>query len=529
MPKALDGKPQSRLNNNVAEGGGDAPSHPPPPPPPPFTSPPVSTTGTLLASGPPPPPPLPPQVYANGMVIASAPPPPPPPSIADALRATVLPPPPPPPPLGVKTDTASRSTTKQIHWGKIADPKNEDSAWHAGGVAVDGAELRRLFQVKQRKPLGAPTVQKGNTFVLSAQRAKNIGICLKGLGKGGSTAGIVHLVDTLGTGHDGASLLEIVALLPQLLPTAAERSAFEKMKGTELTAVESVVMELGRVPQIAEKIRCLTHITHFILALKECEGQIGGLHAAVSSAVRSSRLATALCTAVAAGNILNQDKPWGNAVAVSPDSLAKLADVRSTDGANWTLLQMVYDTLDADDGVRFFSYLQGETCKLNSDALRCSLQDVQSTLKSLFEQVKWMHAIEWEDAAYSTTLHSLFLQSPWVKRLEQSNYEFKRLLHAVDGFLVRFAWKAYHLDDSLQALCGFKDALLALHAQRVTKEEGTRGGKDSAPQTDVLLKWALGEVHIPAAEVGFVPIGSFVRVAKGEGQKTIGVKRPREE
>ena len=401
----------------------------------------------------------------------------------------------------------------------------DEAALLAAYTVAPGRE-RRSAAARQ----GAAGVPGAEGGVLSPQRAKNVGITLRGLGRGVTATDIVGIVDTLGRGIDGKVLLEMVVLMPLLLPTEAERRAFERVPAgaagdAVLTPTERLVRRLGEAVQLEAKIRALSLVTHFIQWRRDLHSDADALSACVAAAVGSAALGVALTTAVAVGNTLNRGRPWGNAASVAPDALktfsefkdaasrpsrsdaAPAAAAATATAASRTLLDHLYDALHATRGVAFFKALEGETAALNAPAARLQISEVESGLAEILGEVEWLRSATWADVGYGRMLQRLFLRSPQVEELGLLTEKVATLKVAAATMLSRFAWARFPLEEGLNALHTFKSLLLAKHKKAPRRLRAGRGlaaaaaAKEAvlrqpATASDILSQWGAGTLQV---------------------------------
>ncbi|PRW57389.1 formin 20 isoform X2 [Chlorella sorokiniana] len=304
---------------------------------------------------PPPPPPPPP---GKGAGRGAPPPPPPPPG--GKLRPGAQPPAAPvPPPLASKplvraTDPGPAPSCKlrTLFWDKLPDARVPGTFWedHPPDYSLlDQPAVEGLFQASIRRP-GGSSGSRGGTpdgaaaaaaargkqavAVLDTRRATNIGIMMARLKAPWREvpAAVARLDPALFASAD-----DVRAVL-QCAPSEDEfkllRSFLEAGgKPETLADAEKFAYELGQVPRLAPRLRCL-------LFQHEAPGQLQDAVATLEchlAAQRELRTSTAFALvlqhALVLGNFLNHGNArLGAAAGFRVKNLLKLADTRSTDG-----------------------------------------------------------------------------------------------------------------------------------------------------------------------------------------------------
>ena len=373
-------------------------SPPPPPPPPP-----------PRAGGSNPPPPPPPPVRVKGI----PPPPPPPPPRGGGLGVRAPPPPPPPPsgggPTGFRRVTRAPAL-RRVFWDKVThtrgtwweDLRSEEN--DTAKTALQDASLRddplgpalrdalrtsfaaaplNGLRERRRGDAAAPPPPRkkgsrapgGSLRIVSVQRANNVSIALARLkmrdGDSGDSVSTTHeaLARAVASGNFREALdADTLVALQTAAPTEEETRAFAKAFPTEkdcsnvaeaeasLSDPERFLCLMARVPRVREKLAAASFAAEFDETVAGVTAALDAVRVACDEVRRSKQLKAVLAAALAAGNVLNEGTPRGDAAGFTLDSLHKLADVKSTkrfetDGSNaeppGTLLDFVVAAADA--------------------------------------------------------------------------------------------------------------------------------------------------------------------------------------
>ena len=377
-----------------------APKHLSPPPPPP---PPPPRAG---GSNPPPPPPPPVRVRGN------PPPPPPPPPRGGGLGVRAPPPPPPPPsgggPTGFRRVTRAPAL-RRVFWDKVThtrgtwweDLRSEENdtaktALQDASLRDDplGPALRDALRTsfaaaplngskeRRRGDVAAPPPPRkkgsrapgGSLRIVSVQRANNVSIALARLkmrDESGDSVSTTHeaLARAVASGNfrealDADTLVALQTAAPTEEETRAFAKAFPKEKDVSnvaeaeasLSDPERFLCLMARVPRVREKLLSASFAAEFDETVAGVTAALDAVRVACDEVRRSKQLKAVLAAALAAGNVLNEGTPRGDAAGFTLDSLHKLADVKSTkrfetDGSNaeppGTLLDFVVAAADA--------------------------------------------------------------------------------------------------------------------------------------------------------------------------------------
>ena len=370
-----------------------SPPPPPPPPPPPRATgsipPPPPPPPVRIKGNPPPPPPPPPP--GGGLGVRAPPPPPPPPGAppvafrrAPALRRCFW-------DKVTHTrgtwwedlrgdDTAVSGETPAL--SPALGPAREASlrkafaaaepASRRGGGNGDGRRRGGAAAASRRSARGAPRV-------VSVQRANNVSIVLARL-RVADTRGELNaptheaLARAAASGNfRGALDADTLAALLAAAPTEEETRAFadacpppsrfrvarrsvnrddtirydtthtnepakepqEEDTETEtetlarLSDPERFLCLMARVPRVREKLAAASFAAEFDETAAGVAAALDAVRVACDEVRRSRQLKAVLAAALAAGNVLNEGTPRGEAAGFTLDSLHKLADVKS--------------------------------------------------------------------------------------------------------------------------------------------------------------------------------------------------------
>ena len=345
---------------------------PPPPPPPPRAG----------GSNPPPPPPPPPPVRIQG----NPPPPPPPPPRGGGSGVCAPPPPPPPPPGGGPTGfrrVTRAPALRRVFWDKVThtrgtwweDLRSEknDTAKNALQDASLGDDplgpalrdaLRTSFAAaplnglkeRRRGYVAAPHPPRkkgsraagGSLRIVSVQRANNVSIALARLkmrDERGDSVSPTHeaLARAAASGNfrealDADTLVALLAAAPTEEETRAFAKAFPEEKEKDVSPLaeaslsdpERFLCLMARVPRVREKLAAASFAAEFDETVAGVTAALDAVRVACDEVRRSKQLKAVLAAALAAGNVLNEGTPRGDAAGFTLDSLHKLADVKST-------------------------------------------------------------------------------------------------------------------------------------------------------------------------------------------------------
>lgn len=370
--------------------------------PPPLPPPPPPRAG---GSNPPPPPPPPVRVQGN------PPPPPPPPPRGGGLGVRAPPPPPPPPsgggPTGFKRVTRAPAL-RRVFWDKVThtrgtwweDLRSEEN--DTAKTALQDASLRddplgpalrdalrtsfaaaplNGLRERRRGDVAAPPPPRkkgsrapgGSLRIVSVQRANNVSIALARLkmrDESGDSVSTTHeaLARAVASGNfrealDADTLVALQTAAPTEEETRAFAKAFPKEKDVSKAEAEASLSDperflclMARVPRVREKLAAASFAAEFDETVAGVTAALDAVRVACDEVRRSKQLKAVLAAALAAGNVLNEGTPRGDAAGFTLDSLHKLADVKSTkrdetDGSNaeppGTLLDFVVGAADA--------------------------------------------------------------------------------------------------------------------------------------------------------------------------------------
>ena len=211
--------------------------------------------------------------------------------------------------------------------------------------------------------------------IVSVQRANNVSIALARLkmrdGDSGDSVSTTHeaLARAVASGNfrealDADTLVALQTAAPTEEETRAFAKAFPKEKDVSnvaeaeasLSDPERFLCLMARVPRVREKLAAASFADEFDETVAGVTAALDAVRVACDEVRRSKQLKAVLAAALAAGNVLNEGTPRGDAAGFTLDSLHKLADVKSTkrfetDGSNaeppGTLLDFVVAAADA--------------------------------------------------------------------------------------------------------------------------------------------------------------------------------------
>ena len=336
------------------------------------------------------------------------------------------PPPPPPPPSGGGPTGFRRVTRapalRRVFWDKVThtrgtwweDLRSEEN--DTAKTALQDASLRDdplgpalrdalrtsfaaapLNGLKERRrgDVAAPPPPRkkgsrapgGSLRIVSVQRANNVSIALARLkmrDESGDSVSTTHeaLARAVASGNfrealDADTLVALLAAAPTEEETRAFAKAFPKEKDVSqiaeaeasLSDPERFLCLMARVPRVREKLAAASFAAEFDETVAGVTAALDAVRVACDEVRRSKQLKAVLAAALAAGNVLNEGTPRGDAAGFTLDSLHKLADVKSTkrdetDGSNaeppGTLLDFVVAAADAR--------LRGRDARMENDA-----------------------------------------------------------------------------------------------------------------------------------------------------------------
>jgi formin 2 len=214
--------------------------------------------------------------------------------------------------------------------------------------------------------------------IVSVQRANNVSIALARLkmrDESGDSVSTTHeaLARAVASGNfrealDADTLVALQTAAPTEEETRAFAKAFPKEKDVSkvaeaeasLSDPERFLCLMARVPRVREKLLSASFAAEFDETVAGVTAALDAVRVACDEVRRSKQLKAVLAAALAAGNVLNEGTPRGDAAGFTLDSLHKLADVKSTrvmakrdetDGSNLeppgTLLDFVVAAADA--------------------------------------------------------------------------------------------------------------------------------------------------------------------------------------
>jgi len=326
------------------------------------------------------------------------------------------PPPPPPPPSGGGPTGFRRVTRapalRRVFWDKVThtrgtwweDLRSEEN--DTAKTALQDASLRddplgpalrdalrtsfaaaplnglNVSKERRRGDVAAPPPPRkkgsrapgGSLRIVSVQRANNVSIALARLkmrDESGDSVSTTHeaLARAVASGNfrealDADTLVALLAAAPTEEETRAFAKAFPKEKDVSnvaeaeasLSDPERFLCLMARVPRVREKLAAASFAAEFDETVAGVTAALDAVRVACDEVRRSKQLKAVLAAALAAGNVLNEGTPRGDAAGFTLDSLHKLADVKSTkrfetDGSNaeppGTLLDFVVAAADA--------------------------------------------------------------------------------------------------------------------------------------------------------------------------------------
>ena len=175
------------------------------------------------------------------------------------------------------------------------------------------------------------------------QRANNVSIALARLrveDERGETRAPAHeaLARAAASGNSrGALDADTVAALLAAAPTEEETRAFTRAFPTtddsddslaSLPDPERFLCLMARVPRVREKLAAAAFVAEFDETAGSVAAALETVRVACDEVRRSKQLKAVLAAALAAGNVLNEGTPRGDAAGFTLDSLHKLADVK---------------------------------------------------------------------------------------------------------------------------------------------------------------------------------------------------------
>ncbi|KAI8801981.1 formin homology 2 domain-containing protein [Cladochytrium replicatum] len=409
---------------------------PPPPPPPPGGAgipPPHPPPGF---GGPPPPPPPP---RAGG-----PPPPPPPPGFGG--------PPPPPPPGGVcppppaggipgppgaaanalppKSKLKPSTKLKQLPWNKVAPTQLAPTVWRkildttpqdAEDVLrrdkLDLSELEQFFAAVSAKS-GASQAnnnqaslddsKKKIVTLLDAKRSNNVAIMLGRIKMPFDDMRAAIL------GMDMAALSEtMIKQFLNYIPSKEEIQLIsDYMGGATASEVDAKLKDLGKAEQFfyaimkitryEQRLKAINFMMRFQDRMVDLQPDMKIIIDAANQVKSSAALRQSLQLILAIGNFLNADNFRGGAYGFTIDTLAKLADTKSSNGR--TFFHYLATVID-----RKFPELKSlpseiaateRGAKVSLTALMQEVNDIMNTLKNLEEELKLHEQHPPEDRFY---------------------------------------------------------------------------------------------------------------------------------
>jgi hypothetical protein len=211
--------------------------------------------------------------------------------------------------------------------------------------------------------------------IVSVQRANNVSIALARLkmrDESGDSVSTTHeaLARAVASGNFREALdADTLVALQTAAPTEEETRAFlkafpfQEKEVSQIAEAEASLSDperflclMARVPRVREKLLSASFAAEFDETVAGVTAALDAVRVACDEVRRSKQLKAVLAAALAAGNVLNEGTPRGDAAGFTLDSLHKLADVKSTkrletDGSNaeppGTLLDFVVAAADA--------------------------------------------------------------------------------------------------------------------------------------------------------------------------------------
>jgi hypothetical protein len=215
--------------------------------------------------------------------------------------------------------------------------------------------------------------------IVSVQRANNVSIALARLkmrDESGDSVSTTHeaLARAVASGNFREALdADTLVALQTAAPTEEETRAFlkafpfQEKEVSQIAEAEASLSDperflclMARVPRVREKLLSASFAAEFDETVAGVTAALDAVRVACDEVRRSKQLKAVLAAALAAGNVLNEGTPRGDAAGFTLDSLHKLADVKSTrvmakrdetDGSNLeppgTLLDFVVAAADA--------------------------------------------------------------------------------------------------------------------------------------------------------------------------------------
>ncbi|XP_037550926.1 disheveled-associated activator of morphogenesis 1 [Nematolebias whitei] len=351
----------------------------------------VPTTPTSSTSKFPPPPPPPPPPPGGPPVFGMAP---------------LAPPPPPGAPLGMaekkKNIPQPSHPLKSFNWNKLMEAKTEGTIWEEIDdlevfKVLDLEEFEKTFSAYQRptKETGEDmTVKKAKELsVIDGRRAHNCSILLSRLKM--TNEEICNAILTMDEHEELPK-----DMLEQLLKFVPEKSDIElleehKHELERMAIVDRFLYDMSRINHYQQRLQTLYFKKKFNDRVGEVKPRIRALSLASKEVVQSQALHQLLQVVLAFGNYMNKGQR-GNAYGFRVSSLNKIADTKSSNDRNVTLLHYLISVLEKKfpKAAAFSEELQNvpEASKVNMTELEKEIGVLRSGLKSIEAELQYQQA-----------------------------------------------------------------------------------------------------------------------------------------
>ncbi|XP_037833695.1 disheveled-associated activator of morphogenesis 1 isoform X2 [Kryptolebias marmoratus] len=334
----------------------------------------------------------------------STPPPPPPPGGPPVFGAAPLAPPPPPPPgapLGItekkKNIPQPSNPLKSFNWSKLTEAKTEGTIWKEIDdlevfKALDLEEFEKTFSAYQRPPkeIGEEVKKVKELSVIDGRRAQNCNILLSRLKMTNE-----EICSAILTMDEHEELPK--DMLDQLLKFVPEKSDIElleehKHELDRMAKADRFLYDMSRINHYQQRLQALHFKKKFTDRVAEAKPKIEALSLASKEVVQSRALRQLLQVVLAFGNYMNKGQR-GNAYGFKMSSLNKIADTKSSNDRNFTLLHYMVSVMEKKfpRAAAFSEELQNvpEASKVNMTELEKEIGVLRSGLKSIEEELRY--------------------------------------------------------------------------------------------------------------------------------------------
>ena len=342
---------------------------------------------------------------------------------------------------------------KQIFWQKLPPNELSKSFWStpdrlkAGDKPLDFAFLEERFEAKPAKDMNKKKKdKKAIKSLLDGKRGQNLGIFKSTFRV--TTSELDAALDVL-PNVNGCLSEEQVYNLRKLGPTTEEEEAFAKYKGdkSQLADVDQFLMKLLSIPALRPRLNLQYGLQALPLRYDDVAPEVRALSDACDQLLQSGRFEEVLVYALSIGNFVNAGTAKGGVDGVQLRSLPKLADTRSTNHKDFTLMDMLAYTLGRlhgqDTAIAFFMEDLDAVLQVSESSVKAIQAEVEILSKDAVRLGKQAKNLQEKGRAGSEEFHldvDSFLFS-YAQKLEDLQSMCSSMRNAYSECLIKFGEK----------------------------------------------------------------------------------------